>query len=38
VYGLALTPLFSVLVPKELLDEARDAARPYLEGTESSDG
>jgi len=38
VYGMALTRLFSVLVPKELLNVARDAVRPYLEGPESSDG
>ena len=31
IYGMALTRSYSVLVPKELLDEAREAARPYFE-------
>jgi hypothetical protein len=31
IYGVALTRSYSVLVPKELLEEARGAARPYLE-------
>ena len=31
VYGMALTRSYSVLVPKELLERAREAARPYLD-------
>ena len=31
IYGMALTRSYSVLVPKELLEEAREAARPYFE-------
>jgi hypothetical protein len=30
VYGMALTRSYSVLVPMELLDQAREAARPYF--------
>ena len=35
-YGLQRS--YVVLVPKELADEAREAAKPYLEGTADADG
>jgi hypothetical protein len=37
IYGMALTRLYSVLVPKELAEEAAEAARPFLAGPEDGD-